>query len=307
MIKIHRLNMEDYRNTFLKHSPILVHSDCSTLYRVKPNEFTAGGILKHYNGCNLPADFMAFLLEMWPQILEGLSQFDDFDELLKVTDLFYVNDVFCGQLSEELSPQYVNFEEYVRKTVGTDLSSLVTMFKSFNQLMEKAIAHDTVLADITTGGNLKYHPQTNQFKVLDLEGVQYQKKFPYSVSDVLGIQDNSDFTALYLQKNRDNTCYLTRNFNRAIVLIYFIKLATDFVCLPISYPGFVPMSVGCEVLLHSMGLMEDSILAPYIRKMFAGKVDSAISDETWDAFAKTYTLQPTYYGVGIPGYKFQKK
>ncbi len=305
MLKIHNLNMDEYREKFLNSYPKISHDMISTSYRVSPNDLTDGGILKDYAMDQLIPEFKEDLLNMWANNIRKISLINDFDELPNFSDLIFVDGQMRGYISEDLERKYVDFEKYISFEAGHDLTEIVELFKKVKYLTERGIDEKLVFNNLPTPGILKIDPETLKLKISSIEGIQFGKAFPYVVDNILGISVNREFTRAYLKTHDTINRYLDYRFNRAIFLIWFIKVTTGL-CMPLGYPSYLPMKMGREIVLDKIGLKEDDIIAPYIREMFSKNIERKIPDDYLEALAKVYTLVPHKYD-GESDYSFVRK
>lgn len=288
-LKITSMSTSSFMN-IMSNKKSLFSSDTSRFYRLDKEPGLSSGILKIYSFEKLPQQMMPIFSNIWPREIIAASKKDNFDELLNVLELIVVDNMLRGHITQPVDSSFINFDDCVR---GEDLITVTNRFKKVNMLLEKGIEHDIAFPDLMTKGNLKINPRTNELKVFDLEGLQVDKMFGFSASDLLGIEENEQFGDLYL-KFENSTPYLDLKINRAILLIYYIKSLTN-ICLPLAVDSRIPKNISTEVILSALGLRDDDLLAPFIRSaMITGDIPK-VPNEVLDDFSKKYVLKPTRF------------
>lgn len=288
-LKITSMSTSSFMN-IMSNKKSLFSSDTSRFYRLDKEPGLSSGILKIYSFEKLPQQMMPIFSNIWPREIIAASKKDNFDELLNVLELIVVDNMLRGHITQPVDSSFINFDDCVR---GEDLITVTNRFKKVNMLLEKGIEHDIAFPDLMTKGNLKINPRTNELKVFDLEGLQVDKMFGFSASDLLGIEENEQFGNLYL-KFKNSTPYLDLKINRAILLIYYIKSLTN-ICLPLAVDSRIPKNISTEVILSALGLRDDDLLAPFIRSaMITGDIPK-VPNEILDDFSKKYVLKPTRF------------
>lgn len=288
-LKITSMSTSSFMN-IMSNKKTLFSSDTSRFYRLDKEPGLSSGILKIYSFEKLPQQMMPIFSNIWPREIIAASKKDNFDELLKVLELIVVDNMLRGHITQPVDSSFINFDDCIR---GEDLTTVTNRFKKLNMLLEKGIDYDIAFPDLMTKGNLKINPRTNELKVFDLEGLQVDKMFAFSASDLLGIEENEQFGDLYL-KFENSTPYLDLKINRAILLIYYIKSLTN-ICLPLAVDSRIPKNISTEVILSALGLRDDDLLAPFIRSaMITGDIPK-VPNEVLDDFSKKYVLKPTRF------------
>lgn len=288
-LKITSMSTSSFMN-IMSNKKTLFSSDTSRFYRLDKESGLSSGILKIYSFEKLPQQMMPIFSNIWPREIIAASKKDNFDELLKVLELIVVDNMLRGHITQPVDSSFINFDDCIR---GEDLTTVTNRFKKLNMLLEKGIDYDIAFPDLMTKGNLKINPRTNELKVFDLEGLQVDKMFAFSASDLLGIEENEQFGDLYL-KFENSTPYLDLKINRAILLIYYIKSLTN-ICLPLAVDSRIPKNISTEVILSALGLRDDDLLAPFIRSAMINGDIPKVPNEVLDDFSKKYVLKPTRF------------
>ncbi len=302
MVKINFVSSNIYQQMILQKGTKFCSSDSSDFYRVGINQ-----VLKdyQYERMSIPGNFLLQILENWKVILTEQSKITDFDELLKMEELWLVDGFLKGITMPVIPPEMIDFEDYI-KSFGTKMPLICESFSCLNSLFEKGSQLGLVFLDSTTKGNLKINPHTSRILFCDVEGIQTKKIFPFTATDFLNLNDNEFIMKKYLRCGIRGM-YANPNTNRLILLTYFIKLCTRCVWITENYPG-IPKKIAIELILQEIGLSKDEILSPIIQSIYSKKDIPRIEDDRWKEFGQAYTLVPTNYGAeNAQGYAFKRR